>query len=104
MFLQKLGFHLSDSPLLESTPYSGSATLCERLRLDMKKDLLSRTLPLLYIRLHMQAVVLMGHSTGCQDAVRYAAKYGKAEDGPPVLGYILQAPASHRPAKRLKAI
>lgn len=40
----------------------------------------------------VQAIILMGHSTGCQDAVRYAAKYGNAADAPQILAYILQAP------------
>ena len=42
----------------------------------------------------LQAMILMGHSTGCQDAVRYAERFGGATDGPPLLGYILQAPVS----------
>lgn len=37
----------------------------------------------------------MGHSTGCQDAVRYAATFGDADDSPPIVGYILQACVSH---------
>ncbi len=40
----------------------------------------------------LQALVIMGHSTGCQDAVRYAARYGRSAEAAPVLGYILQAP------------
>ncbi|KAI1432333.1 hypothetical protein GGR50DRAFT_613471 [Xylaria sp. CBS 124048] len=40
-------------------------------------------------------VVLMGHSTGCQDCMEYAAP---AHDVPNVDGYILQAPACDRDA------
>lgn len=39
----------------------------------------------------------MGHSTGCQDTVRYAEKFGKEADGPKMLAYILQAPVSFLP-------
>ena len=40
----------------------------------------------------MQTVVLQGHSTGCQDSVRYMQNYGK-ETGHPA-GVILQASVS----------
>jgi predicted alpha/beta hydrolase family esterase len=36
----------------------------------------------------------MGHSTGCQDVVRYVQKYGKTDQ--PLLGIILQAPVRFR--------
>lgn len=41
----------------------------------------------------MEKVVLLGHSTGCQDAVMYARRFGK---GLPVDGIILQGPVSDR--------
>lgn len=38
-----------------------------------------------------QGIVLLGHSTGCQDIVRYLAVHGAAKRGmPPVLGAILE--------------
>lgn len=41
----------------------------------------------------MQGVVIMGHSTGCQDTVRYVQKnYSVDPAAPPLLGVILQAP------------
>ena len=50
--------------------------------------------------LDSQGIVLMGHSTGCQDSVRYAARYAAAaRDGAaaaPLLGVVLQAPVSDR--------
>jgi pimeloyl-ACP methyl ester carboxylesterase len=40
-----------------------------------------------------QGVVLIGHSTGCQDAVRYAASYrGRDSEAAELLGIVLQAP------------
>jgi pimeloyl-ACP methyl ester carboxylesterase len=42
--------------------------------------------------------VLMGHSTGCQDGCRYAARHGRAGDQAnnpnPLLGLIMQGPVS----------
>ncbi|OQO07369.1 hypothetical protein B0A48_07066 [Cryoendolithus antarcticus] len=49
---------------------------------------------------HMQPggkVVIMGHSTGCQDCMEYVVGKGK-ENRPPVEGVILQAPVSDREA------
>ena len=41
----------------------------------------------------VQAVILLGHSTGCQDTVRYCKVIQKdAEDAAPLAGVILQAP------------
>lgn len=41
----------------------------------------------------MQGLVIMGHSTGCQDAVRYVQRnYSVDPAAPPLLGVILQAP------------
>ena len=43
----------------------------------------------------MQAVILIGHSTGCQDAVRYAEiVQDKGSDTAPLAGIVLQAPVS----------
>ncbi len=42
-------------------------------------------------------VVLMGHSTGCQDAIHYLTS-GKAESRPPIDGVIIQASVSDREA------
>jgi pimeloyl-ACP methyl ester carboxylesterase len=49
-----------------------------------------------YLRsLGKEKVVLMGHSTGCQDCVEYSNK-GKYPDSPAVDGYVLLAPVSDR--------
>ena len=51
-------------------------------------------------QLGSRGMVLMGHSTGCQDGVRYAERYAqpRAQDGAaaPLLGVVLQAPVSDR--------
>ncbi len=40
-----------------------------------------------------QGIVMMGHSTGCQDTVRYVQRgYGVDPHAAPLLGAILQAP------------
>lgn len=41
-----------------------------------------------------QGVVICGHSTGCQDAVRYAQRYRASGAAAPLLGVVLQAPVS----------
>lgn len=41
-----------------------------------------------------QGVVIIGHSTGCQDAVRYVARHKEAADAARLLGIILQAPVN----------
>ena len=43
-------------------------------------------------------VVLMGHSTGCQDCIEYVTGRNAGVDRPPVQGIILQAPVSDRQA------
>ncbi|KAL6771990.1 hypothetical protein ACKKBG_A28550 [Auxenochlorella protothecoides x Auxenochlorella symbiontica] len=44
-----------------------------------------------------EGVAILGHSTGCQDAVRYASLYAGGKDGaPPLMGLVLQAPVSDR--------
>ena len=45
---------------------------------------------------HSRGIVIVGQSTGCQDAVMYARKYGTDEEAPPLLGVVLQAPVSDR--------
>ncbi|KAI0191270.1 dolichol-phosphate mannosyltransferase [Xylaria flabelliformis] len=45
-----------------------------------------------------QRIVLMGHSTGCQDCLEFAAP---AHNAPPVDGYILQGPVCDRDAMAL---
>ncbi|ESW96626.1 hypothetical protein KL918_000582 [Ogataea parapolymorpha] len=45
-----------------------------------------------------EKVVLMGHSTGCQDTIQYLAKYGPKEPAKQVEGGILQAAVSDREA------
>ena len=43
----------------------------------------------------LQAVILLGHSTGCQDAVKYAkVSLPEAKDAAPLAGIVLQAPVS----------
>lgn len=41
-------------------------------------------------------IVLVGHSTGCQDGVRYAQRFRRGAGAPPLLGVVLQAPVSDR--------
>ena len=43
------------------------------------------------LSLLLQGFVLIGHSTGCQDAVRYAELHGGSQDAAPLLGVVLQA-------------
>ena len=43
------------------------------------------------LSLLLQGFVLIGHSTGCQDAVRYAEQHGASRDTAPLLGVVLQA-------------
>ena len=45
------------------------------------------------LRLRAQGIVMMGHSTGCQDTVRYVQNnYSTDPAAAPLLGAILQAP------------
>lgn len=40
---------------------------------------------------HTQGIALLGHSTGCQDIVRFLAVHGRGQAGmPPVLGAVLE--------------
>ncbi|KAI3436620.1 hypothetical protein D9Q98_006037 [Chlorella vulgaris] len=41
-----------------------------------------------------QALVIVGHSTGCQDAVRYSQRFRSSTDASPLRGVVLQAPVS----------
>ena len=41
---------------------------------------------------YMQGAVLIGHSTGCQDAVRYVARHKDNQHAAAVIGVVLQAP------------
>ncbi|KAJ2989562.1 hypothetical protein NUW58_g3409 [Xylaria curta] len=50
-------------------------------------------------RIGKHRIVLMGHSTGCQDCLEYAAP---THNAPPVEGYILQAPVCDRDAMALE--
>ncbi len=43
-----------------------------------------------------EGMVIVGHSTGCQDAARYAARHRGAAAAAPLLGAVLQAPVSDR--------
>jgi pimeloyl-ACP methyl ester carboxylesterase len=43
-----------------------------------------------------KGVVLVGHSTGCQDAVMYARNHKTDTSAAPLLGVVLQAPVSDR--------
>jgi pimeloyl-ACP methyl ester carboxylesterase len=45
-------------------------------------------------KLFLQGIVIVGHSTGCQDAVRYAQRYRTRSAAAPLLGLVLQAPVS----------
>lgn len=45
-----------------------------------------------------EGIVIVGHSTGSQDAVRYAKRYRDASDSAPLLGIVLQAGCSDREA------
>ena len=42
----------------------------------------------------LQGVVIVGHSTGCQDAVRYCQRQRGSAAAAPLLGAVLQAPVS----------
>ncbi|GAB4820752.1 hypothetical protein N2152v2_007798 [Parachlorella kessleri] len=44
----------------------------------------------------MQGFVIIGHSTGCQDALRYSERYRSDVDAASLLGVVLQAPVSDR--------
>lgn len=44
--------------------------------------------------LPLQGVVIVGHSTGCQDAVRYCQQYRTSTAAAPLLAAVLQAPVS----------
>ncbi|KAI0199665.1 hypothetical protein F4808DRAFT_204328 [Astrocystis sublimbata] len=53
-----------------------------------------------YLRsIGMERIVLMGHSTGCQDCLEYT---DPAHNAPPVDGYILQGPVCDRDAMALE--
>ncbi|EFN58570.1 hypothetical protein CHLNCDRAFT_140723 [Chlorella variabilis] len=41
-----------------------------------------------------QGMVIVGHSTGCQDAVRYAQRHRSSSAAAPLRGVVLQAPVS----------
>lgn len=43
-----------------------------------------------------KGIVLVGHSTGCQDAVRYVQRFASDRQAAPLLGVVLQAPVSDR--------
>jgi len=43
-----------------------------------------------------QGIVIVGHSTGCQDAVRYAQRCASDSSAAPMVGVVLQAPVSDR--------
>mmetsp|Transcript_9418 Transcript_9418/g.22676 ORF Transcript_9418/g.22676 Transcript_9418/m.22676 type:complete len:220 (-) Transcript_9418:82-741(-) len=43
-----------------------------------------------------EGIVIIGHSTGCQDAVRYAQRFRRDAEAPPLMGVVLQAPVSDR--------
>lgn len=42
----------------------------------------------------VQGFTIIGHSTGCQDAVRYAQRYRSSAAAPPLQAVVLQAPVS----------
>ena len=50
-----------------------------------------------------QGVVLVGHSTGCQDAVEYARRHRANSTAAPLLGAVLQAPVSDRESLGMEA-
>mgnify|MGYP001811010158 CR=1 FL=1 len=52
------------------------------------------TIPNFFPPLPPQGVVILGHSTGCQDAVRYCQRHRASADAAPLLGAVLQAPVS----------
>lgn len=49
------------------------------------------------ISVELQAIVLLGHSTGCQDAVRYVESHSKAEGAAQLAGVVLQAAVRLQP-------
>lgn len=62
--------------------------------IDEDADDLLQLLTVLRERYGSQGVVLLGHSTGCQDSVRYAQLYRNSSEAAELLGLVLQAPVS----------
>ncbi|KAK5016716.1 siderophore biosynthesis lipase/esterase-like protein [Cryomyces antarcticus] len=79
-------------PLLSSS-YNGWGT--SSLKRDVKE--LGKLVDYLRGMRKGAVIVLMGHSTGCQDCIEYATGEG-ASERPPIDGIILQAPVSDREA------
>lgn len=89
-----------------SSPWQGYGTG------SLDRDAADLCLLCQHLRHHhaVEGVVLLGHSTGCQDAVRYMQRYGPAEsassgsdshtcaqstdEAPELLATVLQAPVS----------
>ena len=64
--------------------------------LDQDAEELSQLAKCLRKEHSSQGVIVAGHSTGCQDAVRYAQRHKLDADAAPLLGVVLQAPVSDR--------
>ncbi len=50
--------------------------------------------------LHAQGIIVMGHSTGCQSAVRFVQRYGSDRSAARLLGVVLQAPVGRKKPTR----
>eukprot|EP00877_Chromochloris_zofingiensis_P007835 jgi/Chrzof1/3304/Cz12g20080.t1 len=86
---KQLGWSVVQAQLSSSYQGYGVASL------DQDADELHLLSQYLYSNFASQGMLLMGHSTGCQDAVRYAQRHGTTvQDCAPLLGVILQAPVS----------
>ncbi|KAK9831865.1 hypothetical protein WJX81_003154 [Elliptochloris bilobata] len=88
--LGERGWTLVHTQLSSSAAYWGAGSLDE----DAEElNLLAR-----YLRQHHSSsgVIVMGHSTGCQSAVRYVQRYASDSSAARLLGIVLQAPVSDR--------
>lgn len=78
--------------VLLTSSYSGWGTL------SLQRDAQELGLAVEYLRSEQgglrQKIVLMGHSTGCQDAMQYLTRYKPRSSSQEIHGAILQAPVS----------
>ena len=88
--LRKAGTYLCQ-PLLSSSHDAWGTGSVSR-----DADELHLLLELLHTEYGVAEFVLLGHSTGCQDAVMYMRKYGAYDKGYKVAKVVLQGPVSDR--------
>ncbi|KAK4639113.1 hypothetical protein QC761_705190 [Podospora bellae-mahoneyi] len=87
-----LGFSLFQARLTSSFSAFGYSSLSQ----DCAE--ISSLVRYLRSELKKQTIVLMGHSTGCQDCMFYCTKLGELEPEEKVDGIVLQGPVSDREA------